>query len=426
MGNARRGRDEMFGGFRMRAGRWGLYAVLAVAWAQAMVVAGEPGYAASDSANSLVSLRRNAIVRIGGTVRTDYTYRSANANADASGGDAHEGDLSVRGATLRLDATVHPHVKAMFAIDLSGESDPGYDDDIVSEAMMVMDAVIVPGLEFFAGKGRAPYGQDITLGLTQSYAHAANRTDSPEGRVFIVLPPVDARENGRADGKALAPMRPGQFDRTFQAGMAYQWDDRWRVEIAAFQPDSAVYAARLRDGRSMAKGSDIGFAGRAWLRPIEDVTLQFSAMAVHSTRMRDKANRVDVRPDATMRSNAYSLSAGFDWRRDAWRVFGEGQYAWDWNFTDDYTAITGQAGILREFDSWRAGVVGEHLRIDDGAGSKRIDKYYALRLSIGYEFYNGAFIIGEYGHEWFSRTAGGRVAEKRSGSLYGVRVGFDF
>ncbi len=379
------------------------------------------------SPDSMLSMRRNACVRIGGQIATDYSYRTSRATPNSAGSKTTVGDLSITTATLRINADMHPNVSALFRLDLADTDEPGYDDDILAEAMLVMRSVGGTGLELFAGKGRAPYGQDVTLGLLQSYAHAANRIDSSEGRVFVIDPPEDAREHGNPNGRVLAPMRPGQWDRTFQAGVAYQWDQRWRVEIALFQPQSEVYAARLRQGERGRSGSDLGLAGRVWWMPVEDVTVQFSALAAHSTDMADKNKRVDVRPDADMRANAYSFSAGFDWRRAHWRVFGEYQHALDWNFTNGYTVDTGQLGIAREFaDVWRIGVVGETLRIRDSAGEKRVDEYYTLHFTVRYAFASGAFITGEYGPEWFRRTTAGRLTEKRNGHFFGVRLGFNF
>ncbi len=390
------------------------------------------------TADSLVSLRRNASVILGGEFRMDYAYRHMNSGGAGTNVKVDRADLEIRNLNLRLRADVHPNLAALFKLDLTHQKerlDSG--DEILEEALLVMHSLAGTGLGFFAGKGRAPYGQDIALGMIQSYHHTANHVETPEGRVFIVDPPATVVPVPGVPGAAreLPPMRPGQFDRAFLAGVSYEWDSRWRVEAAAFQPAFQEYAPRL-ESRALrnswsgsANGSDIGFAGRVWWSPVEGLVLEASGMAAHSTDMGTKGDRLDVRnlPGAVARKDAYALSLGFDWRRGPWRVFGEYERSWDWNFTKDYDTETWQVGLAREFaGGWRLGGMAETLRIEDPLGTQTVDKYYKLTFNVKYIFHSGLFILGEYGHEWFRRERQGLLSDKRRGDFAGVRVGFTF
>ena len=171
---------------------WGKSILLALALAifchQAGLLAGE-GTGRTDRARGvfpqpgeaadIISLRRNAAVSIGGEIAVDYSHRDSKTSSIAADAstipmDASRSELAVTQATLRLQADVHPNVGAFFKLDF-GRSASERDNEILEEAMLVMSAVGGTGLGFFAGKGRAPYGQDITLGMVQSYHHSANR-----------------------------------------------------------------------------------------------------------------------------------------------------------------------------------------------------------------------------------------------------------
>ncbi len=387
------------------------------------------------TASCVTSLRKNAVVTIGGEVAVDYSYRSSEttvtgpASASPTPIQAHIGDMSVKNANLRIAADVHPHVSAFFKIDLSSNTEYRRDrDEILEEALLVMSSVGGTGLGFFAGKGRVPYGQDVTLGMLQSYHHMANQVDSSEGLIFL-SDPVDEADPDPDRYPKTPPMRPGQVERVFLAGASYQWDDRWKVEVAAFQPDDFEFRDRLGrdDGKSPGR---IGAAARVWWRPFEELTLQLSGMAMRSHAMARLADRLDIADYAGTdgAATAYAVSLGFDYRRGPWRVFGEYQRGIDWNFTDGYTTDTWQVGAAREFgDGWRAGAMLEGLHIDNASPREAVTQdFYKLAFNLRYTFTSGMFVIAEYGHEWGRRTRGGALADKRRGDFIGVRFGFAF
>lgn len=374
-------------------------------------------------AEGLTSLRRNAVVGVGGELRLDYSLRSWEGRGDGGRRDARLSDLSVRHANLRVRVDAHPNLSAFFKIDLSANSERDRDrDGIAEEALLVMRAVGGSGLGFFAGKGRAPYGQDVTLGMLQSYHHSANHADSSEGRIFIVDPP---ESDGAGGGQAVGPMRPGQFERAFLAGTSYEWSDRWKVEIAAFRPERGMYRDRLAAGDAR-DGSDIGMAGRVWWNPAEDLTIAASAVWARSSDMAETAKRTDAAAGARGEANAYAASLGIDWRRGPWRLFGEFQRGRDWNFTKGYDTAAWQAGLARDFaGGWRVSGMFETLRIDNSP-AETVDDYYKLTFVVRYAFSSGLFILGEYGREWLRRDRAGSLAEKRDGDFFGVRLGWSF
>lgn len=378
---------------------------------------------AGDAApDALVSLQRNATVSIGGEVATDFVVRHTKG-----GGGAHinAGDFEIKNTNLRLRAEVHPNLKALFKLDLSDDSELNDSDrQLLEEAMLVMDSVGGTGLSLSAGKGRAPYGQDVTLGLIQSYHHSANRNDTSEGRVFVVDPPA-TRIGGAVPSPGdrwLPPPRPGQIDRVVMAGAAYEWDSRWRFEAAVFQPDFGLDRYRVQGDAGNGKG----VSARLWWQPVEGLVAEVSGVVAHSSAMGDPTRRLDLDGFASARKNEWALSAGVDWRFGDWNLFGEYQHGFDWNFTRDYDVDIAQLGAARYFGSWRVGGMVEWLGIDDPSAGGMDDDYFKLTLNVRYMFANGAFVTAEYGKEWFRRVYVSGNRDKRHGDIFGVRFGFSF
>ncbi len=374
-----------------------LAAALAAALAAGCLNAGEPP-------RLTLSVGPYAAVSVGGEVRADATHSTADHS-----------DAALRAADLRLAADIHPNIRALLKLDLTDDVEiHGDRAGIIEEAMLVLSAVGGTGLGFFAGKGRAPYGQDVTLGMLQSYHHIADQADSGEGAAFI------ADSSG-----GLPPMRPGQLERVLQAGAQYEWTDRWKVEVGAFLPERHRYDARLTADGARERPAEGGVAGRVWWMPFEDLVVQASAIVVRSGTMGNMALRRDAAPGARGTDAAKAVSAGFDWRVGCWRVFGEYQHGWDWNFTKGYDTDAWQLGAGYALaESWRVGGMLEGLHVRDAARETETD-YYKAALNLRHTFPNGIYVLAEYGYERRRRVQAG-VADKAQGHFIGFRLGFKF
>ena len=374
-----------------------------------------------------------ATVRLGGELSTDYAYRRVRGSGRTEPGIS-AADLSVSLARLRLAVNVGPAVSALFKINLQGaasrDSDAGIgdrDDEILEEAVLVLGMAGGDGWSFYAGRGRAPYGQDVTLGMLQSYHHSANRDSSPEGEVFIVEPPGTAIPLPGGGAVTLPEMRPGQLERVFMAGVAYERGGRWRAEVAAFQPGGEEYAPRL-SARNANGASEAGLTARLWWRPIDGLTLEASLAAAHSSDMGRRELRIDLPTGAVARKWGSSLSLGFDWRLKPWRLFGEYQHGWNWNFSRGHAADIWQLGLARDIsEGWRIGGMAETMRLASRTpAGKRVDSYYKLALNVGYAAASGWYALAEYGGEWFRRREDGAPDLRKRGDFLGLRVGLSF
>ena len=374
----------------------------------------------SYAAESLTSLRNAALVTIGGEVMTDLSWRRDSAEGIARA-------LELRRANLRIVADAHPNVRAFFKLDLSDDGDRFRDAGILEEAMLVVGSLGGTGLDVFAGQGRAPYGQNITLGMIQSYHHHADHVDSSEGRIHIIdAPGVEIGGPGGRTGVVSEP-RPGQIDRVVMAGASYEWDERWRVEAAVFDPDDSYRSLWRRAASSRIDGgNDVGLAARAWWRPFEELTLTASAAHLRTSAL-DGLPVAGRAAAVSATDDAWSVSLGFDWRSGPYRVFGEFQRAWDWGFVKGHDVTVAQLGASREFlGSWRLGAMAEHMRVGGPLNDGARDRYWKLVLNLRYSFSGGAFVMLEYGHEAMRRTGNAGTATKRRGDLIGMRLGLLF
>ncbi|MDR0362980.1 MAG: hypothetical protein LBJ46_09920 [Planctomycetota bacterium] len=405
-------------------GRLPLGAVALTAIAAVAVARGGAADAVAFTSADALSVRKNANVAVGGELHADYGYRRpAKTGTKAS--------WSLQRANLRIRADVHPAASVFFKFDLSDGSEPYREEDrIFEEALLVMHSVAGSGFDVFAGRGRAPYGQDVTLGMLQSYHHRAHREDSSEGRIFIVDPrgdevPDPADPTNPAKRRRLPPMRPGQIDRAALAGAAYQWGDRWRVEAAVFQLGDDGRKARLE--RFGATDAGVGAAARVWWRPVEDLTLQASVTAAHSSGMGDGSLRLDLADGARARENAWAASVGFDWRSGPWRVFGEYQRGWNANFSTGYGVDIAQLGAQREImPGKRLGGMVEWLRLEEKGLDKRGDAYWKAVMNFRWDFSTSVYMMFEYGWEAVRRKKPEGYPAKDRGTFFGVRIGMSY
>ncbi|MDR1520394.1 MAG: hypothetical protein LBU23_09680 [Planctomycetota bacterium] len=417
---------RLAGGVLMAVGKK-LADVAPAAAALVSVLAGlAPAFPSLFAGDGLPPPAKSAELRIGGEMRIDYSYRRA--RAPTAGGRLEAADLALRVARLRLGVDVHPNVSALFKINLQDSpKGPPAGSEIMEEAMVALRAAGGGDWSFYAGQGRAPYGQDIALGIIQSYHHSANRGDSADGPLFIAEPPGVAAVDPATGARTTIPARrPGQLERVFLAGTAYEWDSRWRMELAVFQPEAEEYAPRLTNRKAGAlagAGSDIGFAARWWGRPVEALTLEASAVMEHSGDMGRPRLRTDLPGGAKAAENAFALSLGFDWRLEPWRVFGEYQHGWDWDFIRGHAADAWQLGLARSLGrGWRVGGMAEALRLDYG---DQHDSFYKLALNVRYAAAAGWFVLAEYGHEWLTSRRDGRT-DNGAGDFIGLRIGLTF
>jgi predicted porin len=160
--------------------------------------------------------------------------------------------------------------------------------------------------------------------------------------------------------------------------------------------------------------------------PFEDFVLQASAIVVRAGGMAKMRLREDLLPGARARGaeTAVAASVGFDYRRGPWRVFGEYQRGWNWNFTEGYDTDAWQLGAAYDFaPGWRAGAAVEGLHIRDAGRGVRT-AYARGILNLRRSFGNGIFLLAEYGYE--RRRRSGDFVDRATGHFVGLRLGFSF
>lgn len=327
---------------------------------------------------------RKAFLRIGGEMYVDYTSAWRRGN-----GDVHA--WSMRHQNLRFQMLFSPEVEARIRLNLTAagtDANPA-NGHFLEEAMVLWHSVYGGPLGLVFGKGEAPFGQDRAWGIMQSYRHR-DAPYSPRGPV--VLTGAWYNQEPYGVGSNPAPNRhPGAVDAALMAGVNFTWQDRLRIELAAFQPDRG-------DGVAVEGAKAMGYAGRVWWNtPVEGLLVSGSGMV---QRDWSRSHQGTFGTDAT--HTQYAAAAGLEWDVPGvpLEVFAEYQRGWNWNYTRHYNTHVVSAGAMYAVnDMFRLGAMQEWMRV----GDRGTNYDYKKTVAHGrFDFGNGISLTLEYGFEWLN------------------------
>ena len=355
----------------------------------------------------LLSVKKNATLRIGGEINVDYTANIRDRGSrHRPGGVVSGAGWALHRTNLRFTMDLGNGVSGHIKLDLS-ERPPYQSQEILEEAKIIWKNICGSPFGVVFGKGEIPYGQDRTLGIIQSYHH----NDGPysdEGRTILNGP-----EPGMlfTSNDGAAPIwHPGETDRVNHAGVTFDWEDILRVEAAAFQPEDSPHNRHL--------WSNSGFESLAlrlwWQTPVEGLVVELSGMR-QFLRNRGNENRYGEHA----RQDSYAFSAGADYfiPETPWEIFAEYQMGINWHYQTGYDTHTVSVGGLYQLtEKIELGLLAEWLRIDAPAGTWDYNKFVAHAK---YTFPSRLYVIGEYGFE--TLNWGGATAH-----VFAIRSGIDF
>lgn len=345
------------------------------------------------SVSRLRSANGKATVRIGGEINTDY---SASWKDNPQNPWTAQAGWQLHNTNLRFTIDLSSNIQARIKLDFS-ESQYYMQNQILEEALVMWKNICGGPFGVIFGKGEAPYGQDRTLGIIQSYNHT-DGSYSPEGQIILNGASFGQRFN--AAGSTTPVWHPGEIDRVIMAGVSLDWDDIIKAEFAFFQPwDYEPQAGDSVNGISAIGDSGFeSFAGRVWWNtPIEGLVAEVSGVRKH---MRRRGSVVGGTEDC------YAVSAGFDWILPDMplEIFAEYQHSWDWNFTEGYDTDTVSVGALYNItDKIRIGAMVEWLNIENNSSTTN---YFKTVLHSKYDFKNGIYMMAEYGNEMYNWGSG--------------------
>ena len=337
---------------------------------------------------ALRSARGNAEVRLGGELFLDYIGSIYEGNGVS--GTGYEGNWALHNTNLRFDFIVNSDLRASIKLDLSDSPYRGQ-SGVMEEALVIWESVCGGPIGLFFGVGEAPYGQDRTLGIIQSYNHT-DGNESGEGPI-ILSSPYFAEHN-----RDNIVYHPGEIDRVIMAGLSYTWEDTLRAEFAFFNPgefgDRFGIYERVDDVQDWGVGN---FATRIWWStPIAGLVAEVSGVRKYDSQRGDNTL---FGSDAV--KEEYAVSVGLDWDVNSnLEVFAEYEHGFNWGFTRGRHTDTLSVGALYALtDRLSVGGMLEWLHISQNSAVIDLNKFV---LHTQYKFANGVYLIAEYGAELYN------------------------
>lgn len=343
---------------------------------------------------ALKSANGQATIRIGGEINSDYIVNWRDRKGRQGVETLTDTSWAIHNSNLRFTIDLSPELQAQIKLDLS-EKQPYMQNQLLEEAKIIWKNIDGGPFSVIFGKGEAPYGQDRTLGIIQSYHHTEG-SYSPEGPTILNGP----QEGAAFDSQyALSPVyHPGEIDRVVMAGLNIDLGDSVRVEFAVFQPNDW---SNPEIGNGNPVNGDLGvesFSGRVWWKtPVEGLVAEVSGVRQH---IRQRGDNGRYGSDAV--EDEYAASVGLDWNLTCipLEVFAEYEHGWDWNYTSGYNTDTLSLGALYNLtDRLRVGALAEWLQIDDRGYKNNYNKFV---FHADYTFKSGLYLITEYGMEYYN------------------------
>jgi hypothetical protein len=404
--------------------------------------------AAGGDAESLISMKKKAAIKIGGSLDvyaytvhrdTDPTANWDNDTNDLDGDGIVEGipggDVNNDGIlefredddinhtyfgfcpALTLEAKATEDTRVYFKLDLD---DTATDGDLVEEAYFEWKHVAGSNWKIWLGKDEVEFGQDKSIGFFNTYAHGG--ADGC-GDVFTGLPA--SSENSPANNHGWTPWNtfPGEVDNTFALQAAYTYKDLLVWSISVFQNEQGMYEDRSEDTLFFQS-----FASKLTVMPMEGFEAQVSLMRQHDESMDHEDSRGTMaalmasgldRPaelnTAAEQSNfednysndqwAVSLGASWQPKGTSFEFWGEYLHGWDYGYHDDIDTDTVSLGMTWAVsESIDIGLMGEWANMDHDStlhGQYDDVEYWNLYMTAYYTMNSNVRIGVEYLHQWF-------------------------
>ncbi len=427
------------------------------------------GGGGGGEASNLQSMKGKGTITVGGDVAIDIMFRSRDDwTSDHDAIDSTE--FHTNSANLRFKIASSPTSYLYIKLDLDDFwNDEGQDqwpdqDDLLEECKFVWKNIRGSNFSLIFGKGEAPYGQDKTIGIIQSYNHdhssfRGHNVYSSEGPVFLVAAEgvEDQFELGTSDTQVQNPhifrgntAHPGEVDNVFLMQVNYTWKNIVQAQLAIFQnndfkgvtgvslanpatfqahwfPDGVLQNLPMTRAMHEDRPDDNllfqSIAGRIWFLPNEELTLELSFINMHSDSHGD--HDLYTRGE----SDQEAISFGFDYKlkHKPIELFGEYQHGFNWNYTKQYYTDSYQLGLIWGLTSnIDMGMMGEYLRIHHEMDNNNKEAYTKFVINGKYKFETGIEAILEYGYEYYNGEVAGGGDDDRTAHVLAFRTAWSF
>ncbi len=389
--------------------------------------------AAGGDAESLLSMKKKAAIKIGGglTVCAKVYERDTDPTADFDGDGIPGSDENNDGIiewtedddithsqmgfspSLKIEAKATEDTKVYFKLDLD---DTGSDGDLVEEAYFEWKHVAGTNWKIWFGKDEIEFGIDESIGDMDGLVHGG-------ATLFGSLPA--SSEGSPANNHGWAPDNdfPGERDNRFALQAAYEFKDLLTWYVSVFQAETGMYEDADDDTLLFQS-----FSTAIKASPFEGFDAEIGFIRFHNesaehhdgdpafdcTTAGDQSRggtaltQVQIESERKHLENdqyAISLGGSYSPKGTSVTIFAEYLHGWDWGYDDRVDTDTVQLGltwgVTEKID---LGIMGEWAEMDrddafDGEFSEV--EYWNLYLT-GYYTLNSNVKLGlEYMHQWF-------------------------
>lgn len=418
----------------------------------------------AGSAESLLSIRKNAAVTVGGLVKTQYVY--TNAKIDMIGdieqpglgmrrvADWKTGDLSIGDAEVAVKIDVNDNFDAFLNIDLHSDFKNDYHN--AQTYYVRWKNICNTGFGIKVGRDDLVFGED-GVGELDSYVQGSgdglgsiNLTDSLK---FLNVPDITVvpPHNGR-DIKGVTQITPywEGLDGKLSAELSfmqhiYEFDTTYASTTTDILLPMTIYA-RQKDGVMKFRSRNYGLgtmSARIRYSPIEDLKLTLSAANYHSngnshvgllTGLLGSAglgSAFGYELDPFFKKNNTLVGLAFNYRP---RYFNRLAVWGQWIYGNNVSFIRGMDshalnfGLSYDFmDRLTAFVQGDWLRTKyDNAGVNLKGQAWAVYAGLQYRLPYGAYFEAGWKHEKNKyKLSGATLAKIKADTIYGM-IGFNF
>ena len=379
----------------------------------------------------ILSIRKNAVVTVGGTVNTRYYYHNIREIDRDGNTEAREkiGELIISDAKLEVKVDVNDHFDAYLKADLISSNSAASDNAqhywvrwknicnsgfgvLVGRADLAFGGLVDYGI---LGKWTGGDGDGIGRGTQLNEMIMHNGWDI--GRVTQVTPYWEG-----LDGKLKVEVMFAQ--KVDNANGAFGSYPNARRADNVYQTADAISTYKSRNYGLGTMSARIGYT------PIEGLDLQASIVNYYDKNPMSWYDPAEVTTDDLRRNNT-AIDLAFNWRpcfMPKLAVFGEWVHGWDVNYFKNVDSDAFNFGLAYDFtDSFTLFAQGDYLRVknDEGAGSRATG--WASYLGAQYNFGYGVSLETGWRHEsGKGRGADGTINGRIKADTVSAHLGFDF
>lgn len=428
-------------------------------------------------ADGITSLRKNAVVTLGGTLNTRYFYRSGSLKtalvADTPNtvfytgmrkvNQADAGDFRVADAKLEAKIDVNDHFDAYLKLDFTDTDEYRNEVSGIAQNYWIRwKNISNTGFGVLVGRDSFKFGQAPTVGVLDSWTGDAQGaagdafggfdgffTDIGNGNGSVYGLGDGTGEGMFVRGGIVPTHSQWDYSRTTQINPYWEnCDGSFKAELSFIQ--AVDTRTGLQDRSAMWDGSKMRYksvnyglgsmSGRITWKPIEGLKLTASAYNLYQ-KNRDRgatwgtspnAHNWGATPDYDSSKNDTAVQVGFEYTPcffDKMTVWATWQHGWNSGWVKDLDSDVVNAGInFNITDQAYIFAQGDFIYVkNDNGFTWHKAKGWGAYAGVGYTLPYGVNFEAGYRHDWidYKDRAGYKHTKYKADTVY-AHLGFNF